>query len=279
MAGVLYPYRCNDAGDDDEHIFEFNLQCQEHEYQPVSKCCSLASRAIHDCFLHANKAPIWQPPANSFVSRHPVWWYCLTLFSGWKFHNNVIHLVTAVNLLHCNQFKKYQQQDGSGNTAQNICIPYTNTLQEKITLDSPLLLPAVFAKVMERMVNNKLVWYLERNKLITPIQSGFCKGRSTTDQLVRLESFIREAFVHRQHFTAIFFDLEKAYDTTWKLGILKDLHDAGLRGSLPLFIAGFLADRKFQVRVGGSYSKPCNQEMGVPQGSILSVTLFCSKSI
>ena len=25
------------------------------------------------------------------------------------------------------------------------------------------------------------------------------------------------------------------------------------------------------------YSKPCNQEMGVPQGSILSVTLFCLK--
>jgi len=41
------------------------------------------------------------------------------------------------------------------------------------------------------------------------------------------------------------FDLEKAYDTTWKFGILKDLHDADLRGQLPLFIAGFLCDRKF----------------------------------
>jgi len=71
--------------------------------------------------------------------------------------------------------------------------------------------------------------------------------------------------------------LEKAYDTTWKYGILKDLHDAGLRGRLPLFIAGFLSDRKFQVRVLGTYSKLCEQEMGVPQGSILSVTLFCLK--
>ena len=74
-----------------------------------------------------------------------------------------------------------------------------------------------------------------------------------------------------------FFDLEKAYDTTWKYGILKDLHDAGLRGRLPLFISGFLSDRKFQVRVSGTYSKVCEQEMGVPQGSILSVTLFCLK--
>ena len=43
------------------------------------------------------------------------------------------------------------------------------------------------------------------------------------------------------------------------------------------FISGFLSDRKFQVRVGGTYSKICEQEMGVPQGSILSVTLFCLK--
>jgi len=60
---------------------------------------------------------------------------------------------------------------------------------------------------MERMVNNRLVWYLERNKIITLTQSGFRKGRSTTDQL-RLESFVREAFIQKQHATAgIFFDL------------------------------------------------------------------------
>jgi len=123
---------------------------------------------------------------------------------------------------------------------------------------------------MEWMINNRLVWYLERNKIITPTQSGFCKGRSTTDQLLLLETFIREGFIQKQHGTAIFFNLEKAYDTTWKYGIMKDLHDAGLRGRLPLFIAEFLSDRKFQVRVCGTYSKLCEQEMGVPQNSILS---------
>ena len=46
--------------------------------------------------------------------------------------------------------------------------------------------------------------------LITPNQSGFRKGRSTTDQLVHLECFVREAFVQKQHVPAIFFDLEQA---------------------------------------------------------------------
>ena len=73
---------------------------------------------------------------------------------------------------------------------------------------------------------------------------------------------------------SVSFDLEKAYDTTWKYGIMKDLHEAGLRGNMPIFIHKFLSDRTFKVSIGSTLSDPHKQEMGVPQGSILSVTLF-----
>jgi len=55
---------------------------------------------------------------------------------------------------------------------------------------------------------------------------------------------------------------------------MRDLHNAGLRGRLPLFIESFLKNRQFHVRLGFSYSDLFDQEMGLPQGSILSVTLF-----
>jgi hypothetical protein len=73
---------------------------------------------------------------------------------------------------------------------------------------------------------------------------------------------------------SIFFDLEKGYDITWKYDILRDLFDMGLKGNLPTFISNFLSDREFNVRVNSTYSDIQEQEMGVPQGSILSVTLF-----
>ena len=76
---------------------------------------------------------------------------------------------------------------------------------------------------------------------------------------------------------SVFFDLEKAYVTTWKYRIMKDLHDMDLRGCFPLFIKNLLSGRKFRVRVGTSLSDFYDQEMGVPQGSILSVTLFIVK--
>ena len=58
----------------------------------------------------------------------------------------------------------------------------------------PIALTSCLCKVIERMANNRLVWFLERNKLIT-LQCGYRKQRSTTYHLVRLESFIREALI------------------------------------------------------------------------------------
>jgi ribonuclease HI len=116
--------------------------------------------------------------------------------------------------------------------------------------------------------------YLEKNNILSPYQAGFRKHRSTTDHLLLLDTFIRNAFKNKNHVLAVFFDLEKAYDMAWKYGSLSDLHEAGLRGHLPTFIANFLHQRSFQVRTGTHLSNPQNQENGFPQGSILSVTLF-----
>ena len=127
------------------------------------------------------------------------------------------------------------------------------------------------------MINDHLTWFLESNNIITNFQSGFRHQRSTNDRLVRLETFIREAFIKKEHLVSVFFDLEKAYDTTWKYGIMKDVHDIGLKGRLPLFLQNFLTDREFKVKVGSTLSELHNQEQGVPQGSILSVTLFSLK--
>ena len=92
-----------------------------------------------------------------------------------------------------------------------------------------------------------------------------------------IHSFVRERYLNREHLVSTFFNLEKTYDTTWKYGIMNIIHDMDLRGRLPLFIQNFLSERKFRVRVGTSLSDFHDQEMGDPQGSILSVNLFIVK--
>ena len=46
---------------------------------------------------------------------------------------------------------------------------------------------------------------------------------------------------------------------------------------MPTFISSFLSNRQFSVRIGGTLSDMYVQEEGVPQGSILSVTIFSLK--
>ena len=138
----------------------------------------------------------------------------------------------------------------------------------------PISLTSCICKLMEKMINGRLVWYLERNNILSETQYGFRKMRTTTDLLIVLERSIREAFNAKQHLIAIFFDIEKAYDTTWKYGIMRELHGAGLRGLLPLFIKNFLSERIFKVKVADTCSTWFDQPEGVPQGSVLSVTCF-----
>ena len=71
----------------------------------------------------------------------------------------------------------------------------------------------------------------------------------------------------------MFFALGEAHDTTWEYGKLCDLYDAGLRGRLPDFIGKFLNEKCSGVGVCSCSSDSYDQEMGVPQGAILSVTL------
>ena len=50
--------------------------------------------------------------------------------------------------------------------------------------------------------------------------------------------------------------------------------ESRFQGPLPRFIQGFLSERSFRVRVGSTLSELHDQEMEVPQGSILSPALF-----
>ena len=106
-----------------------------------------------------------------------------------------------------------------------------------------------------------------RPGFIPPSNSG-----STADPLLRLGD-ISAIFENGKFVLAVFFDLQKVYDTTWKRAVLRKLLSLGFCGHLPIFIRDLLTDRTFRVRVGDTLSPSFDQVEGVPQGSVLS--LFC----
>ena len=129
---------------------------------------------------------------------------------------------------------------------------------------------------MEKMVNSRLVWFLESTGSFSRRQFGFRQNLCTIDPLTFLKRFIQTGFIENKQAFAVFFDLQKAYDNCWRGGIIRQLVQWSISGRMLTFLKAFLTDRLLKVRVGTSHSRPFTQEEGVPQGSVLSVTLFAA---
>lgn len=145
---------------------------------------------------------------------------------------------------------------------------------ENSTSYRPIALTCCTCKLLERMINKRLVWCLENRGLLEKFQSGFRKARSTTDCIVSLESDIHDAFADNQKLLCVFFDIKRAYDMVWHYQILQTLREWGFKGNVLAFISNFMDHRRIRVRVNEHLSEEKILTNGVPQGSVLSVTLF-----
>ena len=138
----------------------------------------------------------------------------------------------------------------------------------------PISLTSNSCKIFETMINNRLKWYLEKNKIINIKQSGFRNHHSTTDHLLTLTDIINKAMATQQTVNTIFLDITKAFDMVWHKGLLYKIRQIGIKGNSYKWIKNFLENRTFTVLVQNSTSIKINSENGVPQGSVLSPTLF-----
>ena len=138
----------------------------------------------------------------------------------------------------------------------------------------PISLISCLSKLLEGIINKRLIWFLEKNNLLNINQSGFRTGRCTLDNLTSLVTEIQQAFAAKKYHITLFLDLQKAYDTCWKKHVLKQLKSFNLTGSLPIYIQNFLCNRTISVETNGAKSNTYELDLGIPQGSSLSGTLF-----
>lgn len=138
----------------------------------------------------------------------------------------------------------------------------------------PISLLPILAKILEKIIHDRLTAFITDNQLIPPEQFGFRMGHDTTMQLVRVTEYIRTSFAWRQTAAAIFLDVEKAFDRVWHRGLLYKLIQLQIPDYIINIVRSFLSDRTFQVRIGSDLSTRRNIKAGVPQGSALSPTLY-----
>lgn len=76
----------------------------------------------------------------------------------------------------------------------------------------PISLLSGFSKIMEKIMDNRLISFLEKHKILSNEQFGFQKRKSTAEVVSKFVENILHAKDMKEHALGLFIDLAKAFD-------------------------------------------------------------------
>ena len=111
--------------------------------------------------------------------------------------------------------------------------PFKNVGEKSVAKNYHLVsILSVVCKVYEKLVNNKLVDYLEKCDIFTDFQYGFRSRRSTADLLRVVSDTIARAFNSSGASRAVALDISKTFNRAWHTDILCKLKCYGISGQI-----------------------------------------------
>lgn len=136
------------------------------------------------------------------------------------------------------------------------------------------LLPNI-GKIYEKIINDIIILYCDKLKLIPESQYGFKAHHSTLHAINKILSDISWALNDRKCVGTCLVDLEKAFDTIWLDGLIFKLKNKKLPLYILKLITHMITDRSFVVSSGSTLSdREFFLTSGLQQGTINSPILF-----
>ena len=138
----------------------------------------------------------------------------------------------------------------------------------------PISLLPIFSKIFERLIYNRVIDFITENKILSELQFGFQKNKSTEQAVTSIISAIDQAKNEKKSSYCIFLDFAKAFDTVNHEILLSKLDHYGISGKSRDLFHSYLSNRTQQTDIGGTLSDVGIIKHGVPQGSVLGPLLF-----
>ncbi|KAG0412466.1 hypothetical protein HPB47_010386 [Ixodes persulcatus] len=152
-------------------------------------------------------------------------------------------------------------------------IPKPNKTSEVKKL-RPISLTSCTGKLLEKIVLTRLEWHLEHVKALPFTLFGYRKNISTQDCLLRIYNDLLQDKSTTQLRLLLSLDIYKAFDNVSHESILSTLRETQCGPRMYNYIRNFPSNRTATFKIPGHISIPFQLHQGVPQGSILSPTLF-----
>ena len=137
-----------------------------------------------------------------------------------------------------------------------------------------IFLLSIFSKILERLMYDRLLEFLNKHKIWNKFQFGFRNIHSTFMALITLLDNLRNVLDSGNCTVGIFLDFQKAFNTVNHKILLVKLNCYGIRGMALDWFSSYLTNRSQTVIYNDQESEMKETLCGVPQGSILCPLLF-----
>lgn len=124
------------------------------------------------------------------------------------------------------------------------------------------------------MLKEHIIDFLSTRRIISEHQHGFLPGRSVETNLLECIDDWTSAINDKCSCDVVYFDFAKAFDRVSHRKLLFKLERLQFHPILIKWIADYLSNRTFQVKIGDTLSDVKSVVSGVPQGGVLSPVLF-----
>ncbi|KAG5869313.1 hypothetical protein JTB14_001636 [Gonioctena quinquepunctata] len=111
-------------------------------------------------------------------------------------------------------------------------------------------------------------------RIRTPFQRGFLKNKSTETALYESVKLTLESLDNKEDTIGLFFDFTKAFDKGKHEILFFKLEKIGKRSPAIGWVKSYLSNREQIVFSNWEQSIPLSTNIGLPQGSLHSPTLF-----
>ena len=114
----------------------------------------------------------------------------------------------------------------------------------KVNNYRPISILTTINKIFEMLTFKRMMTFIEHHNILSNLQYGFIKGRSTTQAIFRFVTDVMETFHNKTYTIALFLDLTKAFDTVSKDILIHKLRLYGFRGLTSMFLSSYMTNRQ-----------------------------------